>query len=561
MVLKKFVLFVMLGVAMMAQAQVEMSNEVHNLNGKQYYVHIVKAGQTVYSITKAYGVKEYEAVLKSDIHHLSVGDTVWIPYKGQTPVQSKQSYEMVKVEPGQTMYSLSKTYEISIEDLYELNPELKASGLKAGQTIKVPAGKSKTTASTATTVKPTPTNQQPKPTTPTKPSRQPAQYTPKPPAEPAVIKPLIDPSRIHVSLLMPLHLSDLEKISTTKFDVDQRGKKTYGAFEYIQFYEGLLLGLERLERIGFKVVLNVVDVSGTTKQDVETAINTHNVVHSDFLIALLPKEQFDAAADWAQRNQMFVINPLSERGEIVEGNPYVIKCMSSQRGQVKSLLSAMKKMSGKPHLYVITSGAKAEVRMRAIVEEELEAQSDVAYTFFDWSANSKLVQTLKKTPNAVVLNIYDMNRDKNRIQVSTLLNRLAAAKSASPSLVSFDNYLNKYGDIDFMQLQNANYITVNTDLDFNDPAKKDFIEAFNAHFKTDPIGSYAPMANDIIVYFVYGLRQKGADFWRMPNQTIPTGVLYPLHFAQSESGHGFENETAVFYKLTNFHFAPLSGRY
>ena len=121
--------------------------------------------------------------------------------------------------------------------------------------------------------------------------RQPAAYTPKAPAEPAVVSPLVEPGRVHVSLLMPLHLGDLDKISTTKFDIDQRGKKSYGAFEYIQFYEGLLIGMERLERMGCKVVLNVVDVSGKSKQDVLTSINTHNVTHSDFIIALLPKEQ------------------------------------------------------------------------------------------------------------------------------------------------------------------------------------------------------------------------------------------------------------------------------
>lgn len=582
--LKRLLFLFLVSLSVSLSAQVVKSNTVGMHNGKKCYIHIVQPGQTVYSITKLYGVKEHEAILKSDIHHLSVDDTVWIPctdcvVNSQVRARTEQSggqqetkreYQFIVVEPGQTLYSLSKKYNVSIEDLNELNPELRTMGLKAGQTIKVPgAGRtgdndSQVRARTeqSNSQQSVVNSQQPGASrTGSNGGRQPAAYTPKAPAEPAVVSPLIEPGRIHVSLLMPLHLGDLDKISTTKFDVDQRGKKSYGAFEYIQFYEGLLVGMERLERMNCKVVLNVVDITGKTRMDIETAINTHDVTRSDFIIALLPKEQFEYAADWAQKNQIFIINPLAERDEIVEGNPYVFKCMSSVDGEVNELLKIIGGMSGKPHLYIITSGSKNEARVRGLVEEKLKARGDIAYTFFDWSANSKLVATMKKTPNCYVLNIYDQNRDKNHIQVSTLLNRMAAAKSSGVTLVSFDNYILKYGDIDFAQLQQANYMTVNTELDYNDPSKKDFIDAFNEHFKVDPIGAYAPMANDIIIYFVYGLKNRGTEFWRSPNQSSVSGMLCPMFFSQSDRGHGFVNESAVFYKLSNLRFVPLSGRY
>ena len=557
--------------SLVLNAQVIKSTTVGMHNGRKCYVHIVEPGQTVYSITRAYGVKEHEAVLRSDVHHLSVGDTVWIPCNDctVTPAKAvsdpaKKEYHYITVETGQTLYGLSRTYGVSIEDLNELNPELKTSGLRAGQTLKVPGAATQEATKpqnqqTAAAGQPAQTQQQ-KNTTTSKTTHQPSAYTPKPPSEPAVISPLVEPGRIHVSLLMPLHLADLEKISTTKFDVDQRGKKSYSAFEYIQFYEGVLLGLERLERTGSKVVLNVVDISGKTRLDVLTAINTHNVTNSDFIICLLPREQFEYAAEWAKENRLFIVNPLSERDEIVEGNPYVFKCMSSVEGQVDELLRIVKGMQGKPHLYVITSGSRNEARVREIVESKLRAQSEVAYTLFDWAANSKLAATLKKTPGCVVLNIYDQNRDKNHIQVSTLLNRMAALKG-SATLVSLDNYINKYGDIDFAQLQQANYMTVNCELDYNDPSKKDFVETFNNHYKIDPVGTYAAMANDIIVYFVSGLKNKGVDFWRSPNQASVPGVMYNLSFKQSDKGHGFVNNSATFYKLSNLRFIPYAGKY
>lgn len=555
--MKKLTILIMLLPVFGAMAQIAISDQVQTLNGKKYYVHIVGEGQTVYSISRAYGVKDYEAVLKTDIHHISVGDTIWLPYKGQTVVEEAKSYHYVKVEPGQTLYSLSKAYGMTVEDIYELNPDVKANGLKAGQMVKVAgAGDSKTDSKSE--AKPAATQTKPA-TQPAKQGRTPAQYTPKPPAAPAVIRPLTEAGKVHVSLMMPLHLADLDKISTTKFDLDQRGKKNYGAFEYIQFYEGLLMGLERLERTGCKVVLNVVDVSGTTTQDVTTAFNTHHVAESDILFALLPRQQFEQAANLAQQNQLFIVNPLSERSEIVEGNPYVFKCMPSMEGQVRSLLKMIEHNTAKPHLYIVHSGSRNEARMRDVLEKELKANGKVEYTFFDWSANSKLPATLKKTPNCVVLNIYDQNKDKNHIQISTLLNRLIMVKTGV-TLVSMENYLNKFSDLDFMQLDHANYTTIYTEIDFSDPDKKAFADLYRAEFKTEPQGLYAASGNDLMIYFASGLSQRGTEFFKNPVMSKPAGMVYGLNFKQSDPGHGFENETAHFYKLSNYHFVPAQGR-
>ena len=64
-------------------AAVKVSHKTQMVNGKRYFVHVVEQGQTVYAISRAYGLKEVEAITKKDIHFLQVGDTVWLPCKGQ----------------------------------------------------------------------------------------------------------------------------------------------------------------------------------------------------------------------------------------------------------------------------------------------------------------------------------------------------------------------------------------------------------------------------------------------------------------------------------------------
>src|SRR4051812_46456952 len=59
-----------------------------------------------------------------------------------------KKYYVHMIEKKQSLYSISKLYNISIDELYAVNPELK-NGAKAGQEIKIPfAPATATTAST-----------------------------------------------------------------------------------------------------------------------------------------------------------------------------------------------------------------------------------------------------------------------------------------------------------------------------------------------------------------------------------------------------------------------------
>ena len=89
------------------------------------------------------------------------------------------------------------------------------------------------------------------------------------------------------------------------------------------------------------------------------------------------------------------------------------------------------------------------------------------------------------------------------------------------------------------------------------PQHKDFVDRFNDRFKTEPTSTYAGMANDIILYFVTGIQQKGTDFFKSPAIVPPQGMLYPLSFSHTRADYGFENQQVLLYKMTDFHLNPI----
>lgn len=474
---------------------VEVSNQTQIVNGKKYYIHVVQPGQTVYAIAKAYGLKQYDAVVKKDIHFLAAGDTVWLPCNGQ-PVQQSTSVKLDSgnnKKPARTMGSIQQT-----------------------------------TQTTQTT------------------------------AQPAVIKDRVNKSSIVVSLLVPLYLDKLSEISTTKFDLEQRGKKSYKQFDFVQFYEGVQLGLEHLEQQGYNVKLNVVDVPENNAACVSAAWNSHTVAQSDFVVALLPKEAFAKAAELAKQDHLFIVNPMAERSEIVQDNPYVFKCMPSDNARITSVVRYVQKNYANAQIFLIHSDASAEKPILNEFVNQFSQQKDLKYTVVDWNKlGKKFSSTLNAQPNSVVISLYNSDKSRNRIFINTLLNQLSALKNRNLTLITLDDWTTLYNDADFVKLQHANYHTFMNSWDYGNGAHSDFLKTFRDRYKTEPISAYAGMGNDIIIYFITGIQQKGMDFWKRPNLVMPNGMLYPMSFSQQDEGQGFENKTALLFRMMDFKFVDV----
>ena len=568
---------------------VTVSNITQMKAGKEYYVYIAQPGQTVFSIARAYGLHYSAAVLKTDIHSMTPGDTVWLPVNdqsraavsiacGSATAPMPQTKE-ITIEPKQTLYSISKTYGVTIEQIYELNPSVKDNGLKAGQALILPINATPSSNLNVPSNKPAANTSAPekKPVTPSQPASKPSSQKPATPVVPAAkvtttptneptavlsIRDRISKEKVHITVMMPLYLEKMSEISTTKFDVDQRGKKTYKSLEFIQFYEGILMALETLERQGLNVVLNVVDIPSEDDAAITTAFSTHNIAQSDLIIALLTRKPFQKAAQLAKENRVFIVSPMSTRDEILDNNPYVVKYMPSIESEVKSMLDLVASQYPGTNLFIIHSKSRQEKPYFDEFTRQLQSRTDIKYTFFDWALQGKLASSLKSSTDNVVISIYDQDRDKNRIFANLILNRLNGIQGAAPVLMTTGNFVRDFPDIDYGMLQNLNYHMVYPGfLNYELPNHKDFIERYKARFKTEPMGNYAGVANDLMIYFANALNTRGTAFWNNPSFPRPQGMLFPLNIRQTAPNNGFENQGAVIYRMSDFHLVPARSLY
>ena len=146
--MKKLVLFFivfLVGLSAIAQ-KVEISKEKVVIDGEKFYLHTVKKGETLYAISKAYNVEinTIDKFNSGSIQGIKLDQVLKIPIADtddqglQEEEKDEENYIYHKVKRKETVYALTKEYEISEEEFYENNPKVKDDGLKVGMEIKIP---------------------------------------------------------------------------------------------------------------------------------------------------------------------------------------------------------------------------------------------------------------------------------------------------------------------------------------------------------------------------------------------------------------------------------------
>ena len=152
-------LFLLSGSLCYSQVEVVRSTDKVVISGKPYYIHIVRKGETAYSISRAYGITVAELVRENPDpgQDIKEGQALRLPIVDNIPVQrepqllfqpqkDESRYIYHKLAPGETVYSLAKKYGVSENEIVESNPGAEINKLPVGAEIAIPKRQFTTTA-------------------------------------------------------------------------------------------------------------------------------------------------------------------------------------------------------------------------------------------------------------------------------------------------------------------------------------------------------------------------------------------------------------------------------
>lgn len=124
---------------------IERSSETVVIEGEEYYVHTVEKGETLFSISRAYNVSQKDVLMKNPSAYigLQIGQVLHIPVIAEEEPEEQEARDTEnfiyhEIEEGHTLFFLSQSYNVSAGEIEKLNPGLEVDNLQIGQEVKIP---------------------------------------------------------------------------------------------------------------------------------------------------------------------------------------------------------------------------------------------------------------------------------------------------------------------------------------------------------------------------------------------------------------------------------------
>lgn len=292
-------------------------------NSSGIITHQVQPKETKYGIATKYGitVEELERQNPDVVDNLPIGFVLKINKNGKTTTPSEpekpKEIKQVAAKPlfnytvkdGDTFYSLTKSLDLTQEELTKLNPEL-LDGLKEGMTLKIPVDLS----------------------TVSSPSK----------ASTNLVNSISKNDKKHLVLLIPFNVSKIEmdtvKTLNSKFKDDKFLNMT------LDFYSGVMMAIDSAKVLGLNVDVSIFDSEETKTTTSAVSTLQNKASNADAVIGPFFQANVEKVAQSLESKKVPVISPLSKEVSTSYANLY--NSMPSEYAQKKAIFDYMNGKNG-----------------------------------------------------------------------------------------------------------------------------------------------------------------------------------------------------------------------
>lgn len=522
-----------------AQDGIQKSKKTEVVDGKKYYLHTVAKGQTLYGIAKAYDLTVNDILIENPdaMNGIKPGQVLRIPFekKVQTVAvvapDTGRKFIVHKVEAGQTVYSISKKYNVTEEEIYSNNPDAR-NGLKVGAELRIPA----------------PLQQHVSSNTPPVVNTNPD--TTKHDSVVSVLKDVYN-----VAFMMPLQLWNVANIDPDAITAEP-AKAEFPAKPKaaVEFYEGALLAIDSMRKAGMKVNVWVYDVDDMDSGKTASTLAKPEFATMDLIIGPFSPGPFDEIADFANAHNIGIVSPVSPANRVLFKNQMAVKTLPSASTQMEQLALHISKERKDDNIIMVTSGLLKEQKTCTFFSNEmnrlrgLEGKDSIKVNQGFSGIEAKLshdkmnVLVIPSTSQAFVTDLLrNLHGLTEKYQITVY---------GMPGWMDYDN-------LDFEYLEDLHYhFAAPYFVDYNSPITKRFILHYRASFGGDPT-SFSFAGYDVTLYFLQQLRATGTGFVPTVTDHKAEGLQQSFSFIRSDAESGYENIGLRIVHISDYELVPF----
>ncbi|MDA3912060.1 MAG: LysM peptidoglycan-binding domain-containing protein [Bacteroidales bacterium] len=599
---------------------IKISDEKIILDGQKFYLHKVQPGQTLYSISKAYHVETRTLMIHNPelSEGLKAGATLRIPVVEIKPDEAEPDidttqFHSIEIRRKHTLYSLSKQYNVTIQEIYEANPGLKDRGLKRKDVIRIPkhsftvekidfsdpvlqrdsnkyiyhevkAGETlyslsrtyKLSRDEITDLNPELLERHMRIGEVLKIPKSEVAFIltfPKPEDSLAVrVKPDQIPDSIpvpdffgrdslqvgvtdsvHIVLMLPFH-SKTSIDRANLLDKQNKNPQYYPLSEMmVQFYEGFLLGISELDLQGKNLKLSVFDTESNADR-VQTILKNLEDV-PDLIIGPVRYENMKLSLEYGLKHGIPVLAPVGVNDTDLFAYPNLISIYSNQRIQNDFIASWLYQRDD--HVVIAHDGT---LKSREIAEQiqtdlidyfslrSVEDEYNVKLFQYDTKSLSGLKSVLSEQDTNLVISV-----SADEVFITSLINKLYQCNKHQVRLLGDRSWMELDGVAaeELRQLK-VSYVSPMY-IDYQDSLSQVFVRGFREEFLDEP-KRYAFMGYDVAQLITPEIYLYGKSFpEELSKSQNFSGISMQWKFIRNHSSHPLINTSLKLIGLNEFY--------
>jgi len=516
-------------------APVVISQETTIKNGVIYYVHKVEKNQTIFSIAKTYNISLNELVEDNpEIKNgLKEGATIYIKKADYIQKEEVAPVESIIhiVRWYENLSSIAKKYNLKEDDLIKFN-SFEDNKIRTRQAIKIPvtAGTNLNNADYAESE-----SARLKIVSEVK-----REAEAKKEAETKKEENFTNtsqrvnmphkPSRSHInniSLVLPIGSNNIES---------QDGNNNY-----LDFYQGFLLAVEDLKAEGMNINLNVLDLSDYSNGTL--LAQSGKLDGSDIIIGPIFMNDVEPVAAFASEKGIPLVSPMDPKTEtLIQTHNGFYQVSTSQYVQQLDLL---KNLSPYNKVTVIYESSNHDSELVGMTQEILNNSriqfSSISYGVLSGrSISPHIADNLAKDSMNDIIVVSN-----SEAFVSDVLRNLNLLSSRSnykitiygtPRWRNFDNV-----DINYYHSMNL-HLSVQYYVDYSNENVKRFLARYRALYGAEPT-PYSYQAYDVAYYFLSALYYLGQNFSDRISEYSRELLQTDMRFIRNDNDKGYINST------------------
>ena len=515
-------------------------------NGQPTY-HTIQSGETLYQLTVRYGVTAQDICRANpglSAKNFRVGQVVAIPaqkvekeqpvqqqanVQSQKPVQANANKEplkpncrdMHKVQRKETVYSISKLYGITEEELIEANPELRKQKLKKGKYLCIPYAKAPASHNNVT------------------------KSTQTPVSNVELFRQNQKESKKYASIKVAVMLPFMTDGTGNK---DEQGRM-------VEYYEGFLMAVDSLKKQGVSVDVYTYDIGNTKASLAQLLENKTELKGMDFIFGPAYTDQVKLMADYAEQNKIRLVVPFTSKSDVVFNNPYVFQINTPQSYLFSEVYEHYLRKFPNAHVVFLDAetGDNDKADFIAGLKEELKNKQ---ITFKELKGAAITPEGMKTVVDSLRENVLIPTSGKN-ISLIKILPQLIITSREHPN---YDMKLFGYPEwqtytydhlSSFFELDTYFYSSFYTNNLFPEAVK--FTSAYRKWYSKDMANTYPKygmLGFDTAYFFLKALSQYGSDMEENMNRTMVNPIQTGFKFERVNNWGGFINRKVFFVRFT-----------